>query len=1019
MEFDQAFTDEFIAEAKEHTETIEECCLGLESYEGESVPKIIDKLFRSIHSIKGAAGFLGFEKIKELSHIMETMLQMMRSGELKPESHFIDALLAGNDRLNIMLDDVMNSNEVDIKQAHDTIAQLIGQSVSGETQQEMTSSIPIPEEQPDTVLFEVNSFKLKNLPPSHEFLYQLRFDLNKLMQADGISPVHLVKNLLGTGIILDSKVETSATDLTQSLEKSSFHYYVLYSTMMNIELVSFASKLEDDDIIQISLEDLRDTAETLKREPEEPSKEAAPAEETPQKAEEKTEAKEAGGAPDKKEKSTPPKEHEATETIRINVGILNKLMNMAGELVLVRNQQLMTADYSDPVARGISQRLDMVTTELQETIMRTRMQPIGNIFGKLPRIIRDLTRKLGKKIDLQLFGNEVELDKTILESLTDPLTHIIRNSCDHGIEVPEDRLKAGKEATGTIKVRAFHEAGQINLEIIDDGKGLDIEAIKAKAIKNSVKTEAELAQMSEKEILSLIMLAGFSTAKNITDVSGRGVGMDVVANGIEQLGGTIDLESTLGKGTSIHLRLPLTLAIIPCLVIVSNGFRYAIPQVNLEELVCLYDDDVYTKIEYAGNQEVFRLRNELLPMVRLEEILKSPTALDEHSKSQITKHFHQIALEQAGKEIRQSLNFAVLKSGSRRFGLIVDQVIGTEEIVVKPMHSTVKNLRVYSGSTIMGDGEVAMIMDIEGIANHAGLQFDVYDDQAAVADHHGTELPSQDVESQKVLLFHCGSQEQFAISLPLIKRIEKVTASSIEKIGDKEFINIDGQSTLVLKLENHLNVSHCEKGDNMFLLIPKFLHHSVGILISDIVDSCDASLKLDVSSYLESGVLGTAIVQDKMTIFIDVFHLVEKAAPEWFEDRKSKLDDNDKVKVLLLEDAVFFQQLMKGYLEADNYTVTTASNGKEGLALLESQSFDLIVSDIEMPVMDGMEFITHVRTQDSYKHIPAIALTALDSEEDRQRCLESGFDAHEVKLNREILLHQISKLLKEKSSETV
>lgn len=665
MDFDQSYTDEFIAEAKEHTETIEECCLGLENYDGNTVPKIIDKLFRSIHSIKGAAGFLGFEKIKELSHIMETMLQMMRSGELRPEPQFIDALLAGNDLLQIMLDDVLNSNAVDIQKPYDTIAQLIGQAASGNTKDEMNSSVPIPEDHTQNVLFEVNSFKLKNLPASHEFLYQLKFDLNKMMRSEGVSPVYLVKNLLGTGIILDSKVETTAVDLTHCLDSSSLHYYVLYSTMMNMELVSFASKLDKEDIIQISLDELRDTAKNMEQEKktqeDPPDKDSQGKTETPATEICKTEAETVVPQP-ATEKSAPSKEHEANETIRINVSILNKLMNMAGELVLVRNQQLMTADYTDPVARGISQRLDIVTTELQETIMRTRMQPIGNIFGKLPRIVRDLTRKLGKKIDLQLFGNEVELDKTILESLTDPLTHIIRNSCDHGIEIPADRLKAGKDATGIIQVRAFHEAGQINLDIIDDGKGLDIESIREKALKQSIKTEPELSQMSEKDILALIMLPGFSTAKQVTDVSGRGVGMDVVANGIEQLGGTIDLESSLGVGTSIHLRLPLTLAIIPCLVIISGGYRYAIPQVNLEELVCLYDDDVYSKIEYAGNQEVYRLRNELLPMVRLHEVLNRPMALDEQAKSKITKHFHAIAKDEIGKGKRKSLNFVVLKS---------------------------------------------------------------------------------------------------------------------------------------------------------------------------------------------------------------------------------------------------------------------------------------------------------------------------------------------------------------------
>jgi two-component system chemotaxis sensor kinase CheA len=701
---------------------------------------------------------------------------------------------------------------------------------------------------------------------------------------------------------------------------------------------------------------------------------------------------------------------EHPETIRIHVDILDQLMTLAGELVLVRNQHLLAADKSDPVMNGISQRLDIVTSELQETIMRTRMQPVGNVFSKLPRIVRDLSKKLDKKIEITMQGQEVELDKTILESLSDPLIHLIRNSCDHGVETPEIRKKENKNEVGQILVKAYHEAGQINILIKDDGKGIDPESVKSRAIENGIKTSEELAQMSEKEIYALIMLSGFSTAETISDVSGRGVGMDVVKTSIEQLGGSLDLESIPNEGTSMNIRLPLTLAIIPCLVVVVNDFRYAIPQVNLEELVSLYKNDVYNKIECAGEQEVYRLRGQLLPMIRMSEVLSKSTVFTENDRSHITEKYRKKAdaILQGTEKAQRSLTFAVVKIGSKRFGLIVDKVIGTEEIVVKPMHSAIKYLDIYSGATVMGDGKVALILDIEGIASHTRVELNSNFDEDASS--QTKEIVAR--ETQTVLLIKSGEDEQFAIPLPLVRRIEKISVDQIEKIGSKEFITIDDISTRIVRLEQILSVSPCMKKEHLFLLLPKHIKRPFGILLSAVVDTAEAPIQLNIESYMEEGLLGTAIIKKRLTLFLDIYRLIELLEPNWFADRKKQQKDiTGKKKILLVEDTIFLQQLEKRYLEADGYEVVVADNGKEGLEMLAQEPIDMIVSDIEMPEMNGWDFIKAVRKDPQFKNIPAMAVTALDTEADRLYTLKSGYDAYQVKIDRERLLLQISKLL--------
>lgn len=1019
MDFGQDLIDEFVVEAREHLCVLEDELLTLEKEADHPDSDRVDRLFRAIHSIKGAAGFLGFQNVSSLSHVMETLLQLIREGEVRPESHYVDGLLEGTDLLGVLLDDVSKSNDIDISATHERIVDLLAKATSPEADAQMADISRCVDASGAPVGFNVDQFTLNSCPVDQRTLYVLKYDLGELQRGEGLTPATLVRRLLANGQILDAKLDISASSLTSDLSSQSLWYDVLYSTRFQEDEIAEPTGLARERITPVILESLSEEnlvvddavpgETTVDELLEDPGETSADESESPQEA---TASAPSTSRSDDQPTTGQSKKSEHSDTVRIHVGILDQLMTLAGELVLVRNQQMLSLDRTDPVSRGISQRLDIVTSELQETIMRTRMQPIGNVFGKLPRIVRDLSKKLKKKIEIATSGDEVELDKTILESLADPLTHMIRNCCDHGIESPDVRKKAGKPEVGTITVRAYHEGGQINIEVRDDGGGLNAEAIRRKALQNGLKSEAELDGMREKDLHRLIMLPGFSTAKETTDVSGRGVGMDVVRTAIEQLGGSLDLESTQGKGTAINMRLPLTLAIIPCLVVGVGEHRYAIPQVNLEELVCLYDDDVRTKIECAGNQQVYRLRDHLLPMTRLNEVLDRPEPFTHQTRGEITETYRRLAEEQ--EDVGKSLTFAVVKIGSQRFGLIVDRVIGTEEIVVKPMHPALKSLPTYSGATVMGDGKVALILDIEGIARHAGIQFNVEQEVGAEQDFSDTYSGN---ETQAVLLFNNGQAEQFAVSLPLIRRIERIPADKIERVGEKEYVTIDGASTLILRLDSVLNVSPCEQQDEVFLLLPKHVERPFGILMSNVADIAETSADLDMTAYHEDGVLGTAIVRDRMTLFLDIFRLIERAEPNWFASRRSSSPAPErKCRILVAEDVPFFQQLIKGYLEADDYEVTVVDNGQQALDALAGRRFDLLISDIEMPVMGGLELIRRVRANMQYKDLPAIALTALASPEDRAKAIELGFNEYQVKINRETLLTIVSTVLGGKPS---
>ncbi len=549
----------------------------------------------------------------------------------------------------------------------------------------------------------------------------------------------------------------------------------------------------------------------------------------------------------------------ANATVRVDIGLLDKLMNLVGELVLSRNQLMQIAQskhLTREAVNEVSQCLNLVTTELQEGVMKTRMQPIGNVWGKFPRIVRDIAHELGKSVRLETIGAETELDRTIIESIRDPLTHIIRNSIDHGIESPERRLAAGKPAEGHILMRAYHEGGQVNIEIIDDGAGINLARVRQKAGEKGLLSAEDASRLSEREILNLIFLPGFSTAEKITNVSGRGVGMDVVKTNIEKIGGSVDLHSTAGQGTTLKIKIPLTLAIVPALIIRAGGERFAIPQVSLLELVRIEGKAAISAIENVYGAPVFRLRGHLLPLVFLHRELQLP----------------------APPETAEPVyNIVVLQADQRQFGLVVDQVCDSEEIVVKPLGKHLKGLPMFAGATIMGDGRVALILDALGLAQRARIVSEGQERKGIV--NHNSAAANEVGERTQLLLFSIKGREHLALPLDQAARLEEFSVNKIELSGAREAVQYRGRIMPLVRLSRHLpGAAQGGSGENAQLQVIVYQRagHAVGIVVDQIRDIIDDRLEIQPGS-ASPGILGSAVVQGRITDLVDVSGVLRSA----------------------------------------------------------------------------------------------------------------------------------------------
>jgi two-component system chemotaxis sensor kinase CheA len=718
----------------------------------------------------------------------------------------------------------------------------------------------------------------------------------------------------------------------------------------------------------------------IQEKPVEKEIEEAKVEEKKEIIEEKKEIKRAEEVKEEKEEAALSPQVELAEThIKVDVKLLDQLMNLAGELVLARNRvvQLSQRTMDEDLTRSV-QILSMITTEMQETIMKTRMQPIGTVFNKFPRIVRDLAKALGKKVNLHLEGTETELDRSIIETIKDPLTHLIRNAIDHGIEPPSERIQLGKPQEGNLILRAYQEGGQVVIEVDDDGRGIDIEKIKKKAIEKGFMSYEEADRASEKELLNLIFKPGFSTAETVTQLSGRGVGMDVVKANIEKLGGSIEINTVLGKGTNVKIKIPLTLAIIPALIVTSGDYRYAIPQVNLKELVNVDPDKDLLKV---GNTEFYRLRGEIIPVLRLSEVLK------------------------VNGKTKEQRNLVILNTGERFIGLLVDKIFASEEIVVKPLGRWFKNIPIYSGATIMGDGKLALILDVISLSQFVGISIEeiekTYESTSLI-------IKTSAKETIILLLFDVG-KDRFALPIALISRLDKIKADEIQISGGKEIIIYRNQVVPIIRLENYLPLKEVPLQENYNILFFTERGKTCGILCTNIVGTLETTLEIEEGIYTHPGILGHRIIDGRTTLFIDIYKIIEMYDPDWFIVKVEK--ESVVKRILLAEDSPFFRSMIKNYLTGAGYEVEATENGKEALNKLASEKFDLIITDLEMPEIDGFELIKEIRANPDYKNIPIIVVTSLAGEDIRRKVFDIGANSYEVKLNREKLLEEIENLL--------
>ena len=667
----------------------------------------------------------------------------------------------------------------------------------------------------------------------------------------------------------------------------------------------------------------------------------------------------------------------ASQNIRVSVDLLENLMTMVSELVLTRNQLMqMVRRVGDTEFSVPLQRLNHCTTELQEGVMKTRMQPIGNAWSKLPRIVRDLGIELNKKINLVMKGEDTELDRQVLELIKDPLTHMVRNSADHGIEDMARRKVAGKDETGTIQLNAYHEGGYILIQISDDGQGLNVERIRKKVVANKLASEAEAANMTDQQIQKFIFHPGLSTAEKVTSVSGRGVGMDVVRSNIEKIGGTIDLVSVEGQGTTFTIKIPLTLAIVSALIVGSGKHRFAIPQLSVSELVRASAQSEH-RIEKINGTPVLRLRDRLLPLVHLDELLE---------------------IHDGGRPAADEGFVVVTQVGNYTFGIVVDRVFDTEEIVVKPVSPILRDLQFYSGNTILGDGSVIMILDPNGVAT-ASTQT-VSNDHEDAEETAAAELV--DGEKETLLVFRAGSGTPKAVPLSLVARLEELDVATIEQAGGRDVIQYRGQLMPLVRAND--NVKYKEKGLQPILVFADD-DRNMGLAVDEIVDIIEDRLDVEISRQ-NPGIIGTSIIAGKASEVVDVGYYLNRAFGKVVKRRKAKTEaDYNGRRLLVVDDSPFFRNMLKPLLAAAGYDVTLVSSPTEALKLREKgKLFDIIISDLDMPDMDGFTFAQSVKAEGPWTQTPIIALSGLADEKSVKKGKKSGFVNHVVKFDQESLL---------------
>src|SRR5215468_3817346 len=918
---------EFLTETSESLDTVDNQLVKFEQEPNNA--KILDNIFRLVHTIKGTCGFLGLPRLEALAHAGETLMGKFRDG-MPVTAEAVTLILSSIDRIKEILAGLEATEAEPEGNDRDLIDQLEAMVERGMAAMS-GSAMPMPAASASPIAAAGEAAAPTEAPA---------------MASPPTQPAAPAEPKVTQGTLIEQTLERPLRPGEVSLDELERAF--------------------------------RETA--IEVAPSAPAASAAKAAAAPEAEAPKKAAKRASVATEEMAEG----DKVANQSIRVNVDTLEHLMTMVSELVLTRNQLLEISRRNEDTEFKVPlQRLSNVTAELQEGVMKTRMQPIGNAWQKLPRIVRDLSGELGKQIELEMHGADTELDRQVLDLIKDPLTHMVRNSADHGLETPAERLAAGKGEQGTIRLSAYHEGGHIIICIADNGRGLNTEKIKAKAVSSGLVTEAELEKMTEAQIHKFIFAPGFSTAAQVTSVSGRGVGMDVVRTNIDQIGGTIDIKSVAGEGSSVTIKIPLTLAIVSALIVEAAGDRFAIPQLSVVELVRARANSEH-RIERIKDTAVLRLRNKLLPLIHLKKLLK----IDDGASAEAENGF-----------------IVVTQVGSQTFGIVVDGVFHTEEIVVKPMSTKLRHIDMFSGNTILGDGAVIMIIDPNGIAKALGASGS---DAHAMAEDSAAQHMGLGEQLTSLLVFRAGSSQPKAVPLGLVTRLEEIATDKIELSNGRYMVQYREQ---LMPLVQMADVSVQTSGSQPILVFADD-GRSMGLVVDEIIDIVEERLNIEVAGSQE-GILGSAVIKGQATEVIDVGHFLPMAFADWFS-RKEMRPSLAAQSVLLVDDSAFFRNMLAPVLKAAGYKVRTAPNAQEGLAALRSgQSFDVVLTDIEMPDMNGFEFAETIRADTHLSSMPIIALSSMVSPAAIERGRQAGFHDYVAKFDRPGLIAA----LKEQTAE--
>lgn len=932
---------EFITETSESLALLDQELIKLEQNPNDSA--ILGNIFRLVHTIKGTCGFLGLPRLESVAHAGENVLGKIRDGAIIVSPQAITLVLAALDTIKSIMDYLAENGEEPAGDDKPLIAKL---NHFADTNGAVDNAGAQAEAQ---------------APAPEVAKAEPKADINvvNMLSVDEIK--------VGGGTVTADEMdalEKAFRDASATIEGGyDFSAPIMQFDENGLPILAGAATPATAPAAPASLP-MAQTATPAKKDVSEAAKNTAIKQGL------EADGKEAGGL--------------ANQSIRVNIEVLENLMQMVGELVLTRNQLMqIVRNRDDKDFKAPLQTLSQITTELQESVMKTRMQPIGNAWSKFPRLIRDLSSDLGKKIDLKMIGAETELDRQLLEMIKDPLTHMVRNSCDHGLEMPADRIAAGKSDTGSVTLSAYHEGGHIIIEIADDGRGLNMTRIKQKILDNGLADEDELNALSDEQIMQYIFKPGFSTAEKVTSVSGRGVGMDVVRTNIEKIGGTVELSSIYGKGSTFSIKIPLTLAIVSVLIVDAAGERFAIPQINVLELVKAGDHSDY-HIESLNDTRVLRLRDKLLPLIRLSDVLQ---LTDKGSADDTT--------------MSADAYIAVVKVGVNSFGLIVDRIYDTEEIVVKPVSTMLKSVPLYSGNTILGDGSVIMILDPNGLARQMG---DV--DMGGKAEEDDGRHKQGQENMVTFLVFRSGAGSPKAVPLELVSRLEEIDVNTIEHSDNTPVVQYRGD---LMRLKT-LPSNSIPTSGMCPIVVFTYDNHTVGMVVDEICDIVEAPLNVKLTSDTDV-YSGSMVIEGKTTDIMNVSYMLKDIMHETIA--ATNTHGLAEKKLLFVEDSLFFRNLTVPYLSSFGLDVTQASGPLQALEIIKQSKmpFDVIVTDIEMPDMDGIELSQLIRSQERYYVTPIFAFTSTINEQITKRANEAGVNKVVLKTNRDTLIEEISDAL--------